>query len=45
MFPGLLFLFLMLKEVLLVPLEQDYDAMIPHAIKLFLRGALAKDKE
>jgi TetR/AcrR family fatty acid metabolism transcriptional regulator len=42
MFPGLLFPFLLLKDVLQVPLEQDYDAMISHAIKLFLRGALAK---
>jgi TetR/AcrR family fatty acid metabolism transcriptional regulator len=45
MFPGLLFPFLMLQEVLQLPMQQDYDAMIAHAIKLFLRGAMSKVKD
>jgi len=44
MFPGLLFPSLMLQEVLQLPLQQDYDTMIAHAVKLFLRGAMTKDK-
>ena len=45
MFPGMLIPFVLLQEVLRLPIQEDYEAAFVHAVKLFLRGALAKDEK